>query len=144
MIVFLWILKNFSKLCLFFSSKIIASLMFLSILHLSLHIFLWYDVKSQLRKWRHLLNFCNWTELNVWSAIVCIIDCMKSWGGRVCLNWKKKEKFLTKSFPFSTWEKNIKIILNFKLNISKNKSRFPFFSVSDYLVSMPLGNLAFA
>ena len=144
MIVFLWILKNFPKLCLFFSSKIIASLMFLPILHLSLLIFLWYDVKSQLRKWRHLLNFCNWTELNVWSAIVCIIDCMKSWGGRVCLNWKKRQLSYWELSILNLRKNNIKMILNFELNITKNKSRVPFFSVSDYLVSMPLGNLAFA
>ena len=84
-----------------------------------LHIFLWCDVKSQLRKWRHLLNFCNWTELNVWSAIVCIIDCMKSWGGRVlCLSRKKKiildSPFHEVTEPFSYLNKKILHFLFYK------------------------------
>ena len=141
----MWILKNFSKLCLFFLQRsgppwcfylfyiyLYSTSSKTRLLVGPIHIFLWCDVNSQLRKWRHLLNFCNWTELNVWSAIVCIIDCMKSWGGRVCQNWKKNDKFLTQSSPFPNLrKKNIKMILNFELNISENKSRVQFFPQSD-------------
>ena len=44
---------------------------------------------------------------------------------------KKKITFLLRAFHSQLEKKNIKMILNFELNISKNKSKVPFFSVSD-------------